>query len=109
MSALKASSSALKSIFYLAFILLTCVDATPVLRDSPSVLRRQTEATPHPLDYAPDFSKDPFPPWPDVKNPDGSDIETQNWRGTKLFVSQVLVQSLQDRVEILAHGDAKPD
>jgi len=39
--------------------------ATPVRRDVPDALRpRQSAATPHPLDYAPDFSKDPFPPWP---------------------------------------------
>ena len=60
--------------------------ATPVKRDIPDALKpRQSEATPHPLDYAPDFSADPFPPWPNVYNADGSNISTQNWRGTKLF------------------------
>ena len=60
--------------------------ATPVRRDVPDALRpRQSAATPHPLDYAPDFSKDPFPPWPNVYNDDGSNITTENWRGTKLF------------------------
>lgn len=42
-------------------------------------------STPHPLDYAPDFAQDPFPPFPDIHNPDGSNISTQNWRGTRLF------------------------
>ncbi|KAL9106050.1 MAG: hypothetical protein Q9227_008893 [Pyrenula ochraceoflavens] len=42
-------------------------------------------STPHPLDYAPDFSKDPFPPFPDVHNSDGSNITIDNWRGTYLF------------------------
>jgi len=60
--------------------------ATPVRRDVPDALRpRQSAATPHPLDYAPDFSKDPFPPWPNVYNDNGSNITTENWRGTKLF------------------------
>ena len=37
--------------------------AITVRRDIPDALRpRQSAATPHPLDYAPDFSKDPFPP-----------------------------------------------
>jgi hypothetical protein len=49
------------------------------------VTPRYAGITPHPLDYAPDFSKDPFPPWPDIYNPDGSNISVQNWRGTKLF------------------------
>ena len=62
------------------------ISATPVRRDIPDALKpRQSEATPNPLDYAPDFSADPFPPWPDVHNADGSNISTQNWRGTKLF------------------------
>lgn len=60
--------------------------ATPTRRAVPDALRpRQSAATPHPLDYAPDFSKDPFPPWPSVYNDDGSNITTENWRGTKLF------------------------
>ncbi|KAL9622665.1 MAG: hypothetical protein Q9160_002975 [Pyrenula sp. 1 TL-2023] len=61
-------------------------------------------STPHPLDYAPDFSKDPFPPFPDIHNPDGSNISTQNWRGTKLFgwkgcgknERDIIVQAFQD-------------
>jgi hypothetical protein len=36
-------------------------------------------------DYAPDFSKDSFPPYPDLKNPDGSNITVQNLRGVHLF------------------------
>lgn len=36
-----------------------------------TLLPRQSNANPNPLDYAPDFSKDPFPPYPAVKNPDG--------------------------------------
>ncbi|KAG8531808.1 uncharacterized protein KY384_003444 [Bacidia gigantensis] len=81
------------------------VVSSPVERPIPSVLRpRQTEATPHPLDYAPDFSKDPFPPWPNVNKDDGSRLETQNWRGTKLFGwkgcekqdQQTIVQTFND-------------
>jgi hypothetical protein len=44
-----------------------------------------SKTLPNPLDYAPDFSKDLFPPWPNVHNNDGSNITVQNWRGTKLF------------------------
>lgn len=36
-------------------------------------------------DYAPDFSKDPFPPYPDLKNSDGSSITVQNLRGVHLY------------------------
>ncbi|KAI9674471.1 MAG: hypothetical protein M1817_001809 [Caeruleum heppii] len=36
-------------------------------------------------DYAPDFPKDKFPPYPSVLNPDGSKIDVKNLRGTKLF------------------------
>lgn len=36
-------------------------------------------------DYAPDFSNDAIPPYPPVKNPDGSNITTDNWRSTKLY------------------------
>ena len=36
-------------------------------------------------DYAPDFSNDPFPPYPPVKNPDGTNISVANARGTRLF------------------------
>lgn len=38
-----------------------------------------------PWDHAPDFSKDPFPPYPPLKNPDGSNITIENLRGTRLF------------------------
>lgn len=36
-------------------------------------------------DFAPDFSNDPFPPYPPVKNPDGSNITIENLRGTRLY------------------------
>lgn len=36
-------------------------------------------------DYAPDFSNDPFPPYPPVKNPDDSNITIENLRGTRLY------------------------
>ncbi|PIA96168.1 hypothetical protein CB0940_10524 [Cercospora beticola] len=39
----------------------------------------------HPLDYAPDFSKDPFPPYPPVHQLDGSNYTADNWRNTRLF------------------------
>ena len=62
------------------------VTATPVQKDTPDALKPcQSEATPNPLDYAPDFYQDPFPPWPRVTNTDDSNITVQNWRGTKLF------------------------
>lgn len=46
---------------------------------------RNPDIIPHHLDYAPDFSKDAFIPWPTDTNPDGSNISTENWRGTKIF------------------------
>jgi hypothetical protein len=36
-------------------------------------------------DYAPDFSKDPIQPYPDLKKPDGTNISVENIRGTHLF------------------------
>jgi len=36
-------------------------------------------------DYAPDFSKDAYPPYPNITNPDGSNLTIENWRGTKLY------------------------
>lgn len=70
----------------LLFYLIVRVDAVPVEGSEPTPLRyRDAEATPNPLDYAPDFSKDPYPPYPPVKNDDGSEISIENWRGTKLF------------------------
>ncbi|KAL9583439.1 MAG: hypothetical protein Q9212_002704 [Teloschistes hypoglaucus] len=60
--------------------------STIIDNNGPSApLRREFQAIPHPLDYAPDFSKDPFPPWPPITNPDGSKISTESWRGTKIF------------------------
>lgn len=37
----------------------------------------------NPLDYAPDFSNDPFPPYPPM--PDPSNFTAENVRGTRLF------------------------
>ena len=79
--------------------------ATPIQGDSPDAIQpRQSEATPHPLDYAPNFSQDPFPPWPAVTNPDGSNISVENWRGTRLFgwkgcepnAQKVVVETMND-------------
>ena len=39
----------------------------------------------NPLDYAPDFSNDPFPSYPPVHQSDGSNFTAANWRGTRLF------------------------
>lgn len=62
------------------------VITTPVQRDIPDALRpRQSEATLHPLDCAPDFSQDSYPPRPEVTKPDGSNIAVENLRGTRLF------------------------
>lgn len=36
-------------------------------------------------DYAPDFSNNPFHPYPPVKKPDGSNITRENLRGTRLY------------------------
>lgn len=36
-------------------------------------------------DYAPNFSDDPFPPYPPLTNPDGTNISVTNLRGTHLF------------------------
>ncbi|KAL8637973.1 MAG: hypothetical protein Q9228_004832, partial [Teloschistes exilis] len=68
-------------------VLSTHVESTTLLyTDTPSAPRRRdSDIIPHPLDYAPDFSKDLFPPWPPVTNPDGPNISTENWRGTKIF------------------------
>jgi hypothetical protein len=38
------------------------VSAVPVDPEPTPVQPRDTTATPNPLDYAPDFSQDPFPP-----------------------------------------------
>lgn len=38
-----------------------------------------------PLNYGPDFSNDPFPPYPPVYQSDGSNFTAANWRGTRLF------------------------
>lgn len=83
-----SSQALLRSLLYSLVLkdLIVLTLATPVKRDIPDALRpRQSEATPHPLDYAPDFSHDPYPPYPNVYNNDGSNITTENWRGTKLF------------------------
>ena len=39
----------------------------------------------NPLDYAPDFSNDPFPPFPPVHKSDGSNYTAENFRATRLF------------------------
>lgn len=36
-------------------------------------------------DYAPDFKNDAIPPYPSLKNPDGSDISIDSIRGVRLF------------------------
>ena len=36
-------------------------------------------------DFAPDYSQDPFPPYPSLENPDGSNITIENLRGTRLY------------------------
>lgn len=36
-------------------------------------------------DFAPDFSKDPFPPYPDLKDDSGNNLTTENIRGVHLF------------------------
>ncbi|KAL6415970.1 hypothetical protein AUP68_00177 [Ilyonectria robusta] len=36
-------------------------------------------------DFAPSFSDDPFPPYPPLTNPDGTNISVTNLRGTHLF------------------------
>ncbi|KAL2813095.1 hypothetical protein BJX63DRAFT_231074 [Aspergillus granulosus] len=38
-----------------------------------------------PWGYAPDYSNDPFPPYPPVTNEDSSRINASNLRGTRLF------------------------
>src|SRR5215472_14675882 len=35
--------------------------------------------------FAPDYSQDPFPPYPPLQNPDGSNITIENLRGTRLY------------------------
>jgi hypothetical protein len=63
------------------------VSAIPVDPEPTAVQPRDSDSTaiPNWLDYAPGFSQDPFPPWPPITNPSGSNITTQNVRGTKLF------------------------
>lgn len=36
-------------------------------------------------DFAPDYSQDPFPPYPSLQNADGSNITIENLRGTRLY------------------------
>lgn len=90
------------------------VTATPVQKGIPDALKQpQSEATPHPLDYAPEFSQDPYPPWPNVTNPDGSNITVENWRGTRLFgwkgcdsgAKDIIVETMQ-HFHTLADQDA---
>jgi hypothetical protein len=38
-----------------------------------------------PLDFGVDYTKDPFPPYPPLTNPDGSNITVENLRGTRLY------------------------
>src|SRR5208282_450281 len=38
-----------------------------------------------PLDFGIDYTKDPFPPYPPLTNPDGSNISITNLRGTRLY------------------------
>jgi hypothetical protein len=38
-----------------------------------------------PLSHWPDYSKDKFPPFPSMTNPDGSNITIENLRGTRLY------------------------
>ncbi|OAL55012.1 hypothetical protein IQ07DRAFT_584144 [Pyrenochaeta sp. DS3sAY3a] len=40
---------------------------------------------PDPLANQPDWSKDKFPPYPSMTNPDGTNITIENLRGTRLF------------------------
>ena len=83
---LPQSSFALPLLALISSSAILHVTATPLHGELPDALKpRQSEAKPHPLDYAPDFSKDTFPPYPDVRNPDGSNITVENWRGTRLF------------------------
>ncbi|KAL9618507.1 MAG: hypothetical protein Q9160_006763 [Pyrenula sp. 1 TL-2023] len=37
------------------------------------------------FDYAPDYSKDPHPPYPDLKDKNGKNIDVKNVRGVHLF------------------------
>ncbi len=65
-----------------------CVSAVPIVEGDTkptSVRPRDSTSTPNPLDYPPDTSKDPFPPYPPMKNTDGSNITVQNLRGVRLF------------------------
>jgi hypothetical protein len=73
-------------LLFLAAVL--CVGAISITEDEvePTSIRpRDSISTPNPLDYAPDTSKDPFPPYPPMQNADGSNITVQNLRGTRLF------------------------
>lgn len=65
-----------------------CVVAVPVFEKDaePNIIhQRDSSSAPNPLDYAPDISKDEFPPYPPIQNSDGSNITAQNLRGVKLF------------------------
>lgn len=58
--------------------------------DSKTLHTRQTTPPPtssqiDPLDDAPDFSKDPHPPYPPFHRLDGSNFTAENVRGTRLF------------------------
>lgn len=67
------------------------ITATPLRPDSAVGQKRQEDSASseasqlHPLDFAPDFSNDPFPPYPDIYQADGSNFTAENWRGTRLF------------------------
>ena len=75
-----------RSLLFLALVL--SVAAVPIVEGDAgpaSVRSRDSTSIPNPLDYAPDTSKDEFPPYPPIRNTDGSNITAQNLRGVRLF------------------------
>jgi hypothetical protein len=72
------------------FILVTlsCISAVPITEvdgEPTSVRPRDATSTPNPLDYAPDTSKDPFPPYPPMKGDDGNNVTVENLRGVRFY------------------------
>jgi hypothetical protein len=64
---------------------VTAVPITEGDNEPTSVRPRDSASTPNPLGYAPDTSKDPFPPYPPMRADDGKNITVENLRGVRLY------------------------
>jgi hypothetical protein len=73
-----ACTALLKALFFCSSIAL--VSAVPGIPISPGFFIPTS-----PLEFGVDYTNDSFPPYPPLTNPDGSDINVVNLRGTRLY------------------------